>query len=232
MLNMRSDLTARALIRNVALRLFADHGPDAVSVRQIAEQAQVSPALVLHHYGSKAGLREAVDAYAAGAFGDLLDLGNSEEFARKALAEGDSGSIAAAFARSFPPDSPLPAYLRRLLLTGDPVGVRLFRQWYEATVVLLRTMTDEGLVRSSPDPTVRAAFLLANDLALILLRHPIEDALGVDPLAPEGLTRWAEEASVVYRDGIWAGDAGSPPAGSPDVGSPDVLDDGEEGSNA
>lgn len=205
-LNMRSDLTARALIRNAALQLFADHGPAAVSVRQIAEQAQVSPALVLHHYGSKAGLREAVDAYAANAFGDLLDLGNSEELARRLLAEGDSGSIAAAFARSFPPDSPLPAYLRRLLLSGDPVGERLFRQWYEATLVLLRTMTDEELAGSSSDPEVRAAFLLANDLALILLRTPVQHALGVDPLTPEGLARWAQEASVVYRDGVWASD--------------------------
>lgn len=204
---MRSDLTARALIRDAALRLFADHGSDAVSLRQIAEQAEVSPALVLHHYGSKAGLREAVDAYASDAFGRLLDLGDSGDLARKLLVEGDSASIAAAFARSFPPDSPLPAYLRRLLLSGDPAGERLFRQWYEATQALLRTMTDEGLAGPSSDPEVRAAFLLANDLALILLRHPIKNALGVDPLAPDGLTRWAEEASVIYRDGVWAPDA-------------------------
>lgn len=203
MLNMRSDFTAQALIRDAALRLFAEHGPDVVSLRQIAEHAEVSPALVLHHYGSKAGLREAVDAYAANAFGDLLDLGNSEDLARNLLAEGDSGSIAEAFARSFPSDSPLPAYLRRLLLSGDPAGERLFRQWYEATLVLLRAMTDEGLAGPSNDPPVRAAFLLANDLALILLRHPIKNAVGFDPLASDGLTRWAQEASAVYSGGVW-----------------------------
>jgi AcrR family transcriptional regulator len=63
-LNVRpvdNDLTARAAIRNATLRLFADRGPDAVSVRAIASEAGVSPALVLHHFGSKAGLREAVD---------------------------------------------------------------------------------------------------------------------------------------------------------------------------
>lgn len=200
---MRSDLTARARIRDAALRLFGDHGPDAVSVRQIAEAAEVSPALVLHHYGTKAGLREALDAYAADAFGSLLDLSNAEALARSVLADGEAGSIAAAFARSFPPDSPLPAYLRRQLLSGDPAGERLFRQWHEATVLLLQTMTDEGLAGSSDDPEVRAAFLLANDLALILLRRPIEHALGFDPLAPEGLARWAEEVTAVYRTGVW-----------------------------
>lgn len=198
------DLTARAQIRDTALRLFAEHGPDAVSVRQIAEDAQVSTALVLYHYGSKAGLREAVDAHAAAAFGDLLDLGNSEQLARQLLAEGDAISIAEAFARSFPPGSPLPAYLRRLFLAGDPTGDRLFRQWYEATLLLLRAMHDEGVATSGEDPAVRAAFLLVNDLAVILLRGPITAALGIDPVAPEGLARWAEEVSAVYRDGVFA----------------------------
>lgn len=200
-------MTARALIRDAALQLFADAGPDAVTVRQIAEQAQVSSALVLHHYGSKAGLREAVDAYAADAFGDLLDLGNSEELARTLLARGDSGSLAELFARSFPEGSPLPAYLRWLLLSGDPVGQRLFQQWYEATLVLLRTMTDEGLTQPSADPEVRAAFMLANDLAMVLLRHPINNAVGFDPLTPDGLARWVEEGSIIYRDGLWTCDA-------------------------
>ena len=46
------DLTAKAVIRNTALRLFAERGPDGVSVREIAAAAGVSPALVIHHYGS------------------------------------------------------------------------------------------------------------------------------------------------------------------------------------
>ena len=52
-----------------------------------------------------------------------------------------------------------------------------------------------GVARPSDDPAVRAAFLLVNDLALILLRNPIAMAIGVDPLTPEGIERWAREAS-------------------------------------
>ncbi|MEP7368844.1 MAG: helix-turn-helix domain-containing protein, partial [Dermatophilaceae bacterium] len=58
------DLTARANIRNAALRLFADRGQDSVTVREIAAAAGVSPSLVVHHFGSKDGLRAAVDAHA------------------------------------------------------------------------------------------------------------------------------------------------------------------------
>jgi AcrR family transcriptional regulator len=68
----QGDLTARARIRHQALRLFADHGPDAVTVRQIATAAGVSPALLLHHYGSKQGLRRAVDEHVTGVFDALF----------------------------------------------------------------------------------------------------------------------------------------------------------------
>ena len=37
------DRTARAAIRDEALRLFAAQGPDAVTVRQVAAAAGVSP---------------------------------------------------------------------------------------------------------------------------------------------------------------------------------------------
>jgi AcrR family transcriptional regulator len=204
------DLTAKATIRNATLRLFAEHGPDAVSVRQIAAEAGVSPALVLHHFGNKAGLRDAVDEYAAQAFDDVIEVSGREDVVQ-ILAAGDGGSIAQAFTRVFPPESPLPAYLRRLVLAGDPAGERLFARWFEAAKVLLDEMTRMGLASRSDDPDVRAAFLVANDLALILLRNPLRSALGFDPLEPDGMGRWAQEVSVVYRDGMWRdGDAADP----------------------
>ena len=43
------------------MRLFARRGAAAVTIRDIAAEAGVSPSLVIHHYGSKQGLREAVD---------------------------------------------------------------------------------------------------------------------------------------------------------------------------
>ncbi|EUA65317.1 bacterial regulatory s, tetR family protein [Mycobacteroides abscessus 1948] len=61
---MRSadDLTAAARIRDAAIKLWGEQGNGA-SVRAIADAAGVSPALVIHHYGSKDGLRQAVDDY-------------------------------------------------------------------------------------------------------------------------------------------------------------------------
>jgi AcrR family transcriptional regulator len=197
------DLTARASIRNAALRLFAERGADAVTVREIAKQAGVSPGLVVHHFGSKDGLRAEVDAYAGRAFDAILEALPTDELVDMLTGGAVTGSLAEAFARGFPAGSPLPAYLRRLFLTNDPAAAALFGRWLAVTRQVLDGMVELGAARPSGDPEVRAAFLLVNDLALILLRNPIALAIGVDPLTPEGIDRWAREATVVYAEGAF-----------------------------
>jgi AcrR family transcriptional regulator len=204
------DLTAKANIRNAALRLFAERGHDAVTVREIAAAAGVSPALVVHHFGSKDGLRAAVDGYAGQAFDALFAM--DERDLAETLTGGNFGSVAEMLARAFPHGSPLPAYLRRLLLTNDPAGAALFGRWYALTVRLLDAMTGIGAARPGEDPAVRAAFLLVNDLALILLRNHVAAAIGVDPLTPAGVTRWAKEVTDIYMKGVFLAAPGEEPS--------------------
>lgn len=51
---------AKEAIEQVARRLFADHGFDRTSVRQVALAAGVDPMLVTHYFKTKAGLFAAV----------------------------------------------------------------------------------------------------------------------------------------------------------------------------
>src|SRR5689334_166863 len=113
-----SDLTAKARIRDQALLLFAERGPDTVTVRDVASAAEVSPGLVMHHFGSKAGLREAVDEHVAQTFDAILGNLTDAEL-HQALGGGDATSLAEAFVGGIPAGSPLPVYLRRLLLSND-----------------------------------------------------------------------------------------------------------------
>jgi len=48
-----------AIVRQ-ALGLFGECGIDATSLREVAKAAEVSPALVVHHFGGKEGLVAAV----------------------------------------------------------------------------------------------------------------------------------------------------------------------------
>lgn len=209
------DLTARAGIRNAALRLFAERGPDAVTVRQIATAAGVSPALVVHHFGSKDGLRGAVDAHAIDAFDRVFAELDDHDIAEMLTGGEATTSVAEAFSRMLPPGSPLPAYLRRLLLTNDPAGAAIFGRWYAATRRLLDAMVTLGAAQPTDDPAVRAAFLLVNDLGVILLRNQIATAIGDDPLTPAGLDRWAKEVTAVYVGGAFAAPPEEPPDATP-----------------
>jgi AcrR family transcriptional regulator len=208
LLYMRSipdDRTARAVIRDEALRLFAEGGPDAVSVRQIATAASVSPGLVIHHFGSKDGLREAVDAHVLALFGAML-----EELTTGDLYDpGTAGSLAEAVVRYLPPDSPVPGYLRRLLLSGGDPGRDLFRRLYQGSRTALDALSEAGLAAQGADPAVRAAILMSNDLAVLLLREPLAEVLGTDPLSAAGMARWGREMLAIYAAGLMAAPPGS-----------------------
>lgn len=194
------DLTARAVIRDQALRLFAEHGPDAVSLRRVAAAAGVSAGLVLHHFGSRAGLRQAVDAHVSSVFDELFTAMADADWASPAAA---GTSLAEALMAQLPVDSPIPAYLRRLLLSGDPAGQELFARWYALSEQALHQLTTAGFIRAAPDPAALAVFLMVNDLAALLMREHITAVLGVDPLSPDGMGRWAMTVMSVYTEGIF-----------------------------
>ncbi len=59
------------------------------------------------------------------------------------------------------------------------------------------------------DPAVRAAFLLINDLAVLLLRGHLTEVPGADPRSGPGMTRWASEVLAIYGAGLLAA---TPPA--------------------
>ena len=206
MLYMRSamdDRTARAIIRDEALRLFAAGGPEGVTVRQIAAAAGVSPGLVLHHFGSKEGLRQAVDEQVLGLFDRMLGEMTGEH-AADLYDSAASGSVAEAIVKHLPADSPIPWYLRRLLLADGDAGRELFRRLFRLSAATLDALAAAGMAAPGADPAVRAAFLLVNDLAVLLLRDHLAEVLGADPLSGPGMTRWAGEVLTIYGAGLLA----------------------------
>ncbi|GAB3566357.1 hypothetical protein GCM10027344_27580 [Spelaeicoccus albus] len=185
------------------MRLFARRGAEAVTVRDIAAAASVSPALILRHYGSKDGLCEAVDDHVAGVFESMLanvtGSGDGEALDAEAVP-----SLAEVVAGTFGVDSPIPAYLGRLLIGDGRPGAELFRKLYSVSLEAAIALERNGAMARGTDREVRAAFLLVNDLAVLMLRSRLQEVLGVDPLSAAGMQRWGAEVLTVYRSGLGA----------------------------
>jgi TetR/AcrR family transcriptional regulator, regulator of cefoperazone and chloramphenicol sensitivity len=98
----------------------------------------------------------------------------------------------------------VPAYLRRLLLDGGEGGRELFRRLFQLSAQTLDALAAAGLAAPGADPAVRAAFLMSNDLAVLLLREHLAEVLGTDPLSDAGIARWAREALAIYGSGLLA----------------------------
>jgi len=202
--SLPDDRTARARIRDEALRLFGNHGPDAVTLRDIAAAAGVSPALVIRHYGSKEGLRDTVDDHVARVFEVMLTKISDPSDTGGPFELGALPTLAEVVAEFLPADSAIPAYLGRMLLAGGPVGSALFRKLHALSRQALAGLSEAGLAAGGADPEVRAAFLLVSDLAVVILRAHLADVLGIDPLSAAGMRRWGAEVLSIYRDGLRA----------------------------
>ncbi|HEV8172134.1 MAG TPA: helix-turn-helix domain-containing protein, partial [Actinoplanes sp.] len=103
-------------MRDAAIRLIAERGTDATTVRDIAREAGVSPGLLRHHFGSKEALREACDAY-------VLD--RVVKIKEELLVEGKVANPS--FLPSVHPTIVLLyKYVTRALLDGSPAAAAMF----------------------------------------------------------------------------------------------------------
>jgi AcrR family transcriptional regulator len=160
-----SDLTARARIRDAAIRLFAEKGIGPATIRDIAQAASVSSGLLRHHFGSKEGLRDACDDFATERMATLR---------AQLLARGGFGD--AAFVGSVHPESMLlQRYLVRSMMDGSPAAEVMFERMVEAGELWL---ADQPI--KSKDPRAYAAVLVAMKMGMFVLREQLSRVLDVD----------------------------------------------------
>ena len=147
---MRSadDLTTTARIRDAAIEQFGEHG-FSVGLRAIAEAAGVSAALVIHHFGSKEGLRKACDDY------------NAEEVRSEKSASLRSNDPATWFAQMAEIESfaPMMAYLVRSMQSGSELAKTLWRRMIANAQEYMEEGVRAGTIKPSRDPQARAKYL-------------------------------------------------------------------------
>jgi TetR/AcrR family transcriptional regulator, regulator of cefoperazone and chloramphenicol sensitivity len=170
------DLTARARIRNAALRYFTSCGFDRATIRDIARAAGVSPGLVRHHFGSKDELRNACDAYALEALRAYVERAMTDE----GLADPEI------IAQARDPLHPYQQYLARALIDESEAAAQIFDEMVALTEQLLQRID-----KQRPDPPVadlrtRAAVMVAMALGVPAFQAHISRNIGTDILSPAG----------------------------------------------
>lgn len=197
----------RMRLLQVAMRQFAAQGFDGVTVRTIAAEAGVSPGLIKHHFGSKEGLRDAVDAFF------LKRSGAAFERAITATQGMDPAAVAeyerAWLARYTDEWPDFVAYLRRAILENSAWGQSLFRRYYDSVRHNVDRMDVAGRIGNEVDrlwlPMLYAFLLLG---PLVLDPH-IQAILGRSTYEPDMWVRYRRALHQLFWHGA------GPPDDSP-----------------
>ncbi len=188
-------LDARQRVLTATIDLVGRQGARATTVRAVAAAADVSPALVMHHFGSKAGLLAACDDEVMGTIREVVEqLGDAD-----GDTDRDAGLAELIAAESA---GPAMSYIGRALHDGGESG----SQWFEWMIDLTREgmadLADAGLARPAADPAMQAVLLLSMDLGVVLLRQHVERYLGASITDSATTTRWAAAELDLLTNGV------------------------------
>lgn len=160
---------SRIRIRTAALRLFAERGVAATSLREVARVAGVTPGLVVHHFGGKDGLHEAIDGFVLDLFREALDSVPLEGPTREVAAARD-----VAVTRMFEANPEAIDYLRRVVVTPDPGDLGLARKLITETTTQTQILRDHGIARSRTPVSEQAVEVLVRQIGSRLLQPALE----------------------------------------------------------
>ncbi|WP_047524803.1 TetR family transcriptional regulator [Microbacterium sp. ZOR0019] len=190
------DLTTRARIRDAAISRFGQQGFASTSVRQIAQDAGVSPALILHHFGSKEGLREVCDAHVVNEFvaeRDGMTGADASRLMRQALDSLEERNAGL-------------DYLARMLVDDSGASDRLFDTFLSRTREMLRAQIAEGTMRPQSDLEATAVYMTLYGLGPVILRRQLARAFGETTLTTSLLERSTIPVLELYTHGLYADD--------------------------
>ncbi len=175
--------------------LFGKQGIRATTVRQIAQAAGVSPGLVIHHFGSKDGLRRACDEWMM-----------AQITATKTAAVSGGGAMEAVF-RAQNQFRPFYGYIAASISEGGEGADRLFEAMRRLTRDMFDVGVPAGILREPSDIDAMSTVLVALTLGATMLEGQLARHLGGEHLLdPEVMPRYSITATELFTYGIFADD--------------------------
>ena len=189
-----TDFTARARIRDAAIVLFGREGYNGAGMRAIAADAGVSAGLLVHHFGSKEGLRKACDEYVAGMVRTTK---------QQAMTQGPPDPLQ--LLRTADETQPLLRYVARMLVDGSPGVADLVDTMVRDAVAYMADGVRAGVLKPTDQPYERAVLLCIWQLGAIALHEHVKRLMDVDLLGDRAaILRWGRPALEVLTHGLFA----------------------------
>ncbi|WP_022924488.1 TetR family transcriptional regulator [Serinicoccus marinus] len=179
-------------ILTTAIDLFGRHGVKATSVRAIAEQAGVSPPLVIHHYGSKEKLREACDDRV------LAFIRESKAETMRAGLGGPPIQVDTRVSQA----RPALRYLARTLSEGSPRLDEFVDDLVEDAVGYTAQGVETGLVLPSANPRARVVILTLWSLGALVLHEHMQRLLGEDLIGEGSTDLYTQTMLELFSEGL------------------------------
>ncbi|BBZ43264.1 TetR/AcrR family transcriptional regulator [Mycobacterium parmense] len=182
-------------IRATALRLFAEQGTAATSLRTIAAAAGVSVGLVQHHFSTKAGLIQAVDDH-------VLNVVRARLAEPAPAPSPDSVAETGRRVTALIVEQPdVVNYLLDAVVDGRPVGTVIFDALADLGAGRWGDLSDHGLTRPDLDLLWAALHPLILVLGTLVLRPHIDRRLPEPFGTPAQLKRWQDSVNALLREG-------------------------------
>lgn len=159
-----SDLTARERILQTALELYAQFGEDRVSMRRVSGEVGVTIGLIQHHFGTKDGLRRAVDGVVVDQIVAALATADHSGSPAQVIAARD-----AAVRQMLERNPVIVHYLNRALLEPDGRGASLLEALVELTTRVVEGLRTEGLASTRTSDKVQVVRTLMGQVGELFL---------------------------------------------------------------
>ena len=165
------DLTAKARIRNAAMDLYAEYGEDRTSMRAIAAAAGVTVGLLVHHFGTKDRLRDAVEQLVVDYFAQAIAQAPVTGTPAETGAARD-----AAVQEMLAANPAVVNYLRRAVLNPIPSGGRLLERLTELARREVTQLRATGVASTTRPESSQVIDVMVRQLGHLFLQ-PMIDAM-------------------------------------------------------
>jgi AcrR family transcriptional regulator len=192
------DRTARARIRDSAIERFATEGIAATNLKDIAADAGVSTPLVIHHFGSKEGLRAACDEYVAGVIREQKSAG-------MAAGKGSGGDMDPLQAvREAYEGTPIIRYLATTIADGSAHVDGLVDGMIEDALDYMAEGVENGILKPAEDPRERAIILSIWQLGALAMHKHVKRLLDIDLIdgTAGSALEWARINTEILARGV------------------------------